>query len=319
MSERLTLTNRFTLADPEGWVLLAPLGDHPHGEYIQRIDGQVISALVNRWAADGSRDIPIDFDHRTHVRDDDTEAAGWIKELQARADGLYGRVQWSDAGESALLGGRYRLLSPTWDAQVVDTADHGRTKVVHPTVLRDAALTNEPNIKALPFLTNRAPRTNAIFMKEILKALGLGESATEAEAAAKIAELQGSVTSLQNRCAALKTETEQLRTAQVEADLEAYADVIDDKDSAKELLMSNRAAAVKLFVAARARVPASEAVKSMTNRPTKQPATGADKADPDVERYDLVETIRLRNRCSFEAAWSLARREKPELFTPATE
>lgn len=315
--ETLTLHNRFELANADGWVLLAPYGDHPHGDYIQRIDAAVAVRLVNRWESDGKRDLPVDFDHRTYVRKDDTEAAGWIKDLQARADGFYARIQWTDAGDAALTGGRYRRISPTWDVQTVDSMDHGRTRVVVPVQLRDAALTNDPNIKTLPFLSNRAPRDNQKAMKELYKALGLGEEATEAQALAKIADLKGVQTTLQNRCNELATEVQSLREAQVEADLAQYADVIGDKESAKTLLLHNRAAAVRLFEDTRARLNQAGAVTLTNRNAAKTPGKAPEVTEKTLadQQLEAVERIRLANRCTHEEAWKQARRERPELFT----
>lgn len=315
----MTLCNRFELASKDGWVMLSPYGDFPHGEFVQRIDAAIAQRLVNRWRDEGGMDLPIDFDHRTYVRQDDTEAAGWMKELKAAADGLYARVQWTDAGESALTGGRYRRISPSWDVSTVDSQDHGRTVVVAPVRLLDAALTNDPNIKTLPFLSNRAPRDNTKDMNELYKALGLGEEATEAQALAKIADLKGAETTLQNRCTQLETEVQTLRNAQVEADLTAYADIITDKDGAKALLLHNRAAAVRLLADTR-KLVAKASSATLTNRhavkqPDTQPMTAV-KTQAD-QQLALVEGIRLRNRCTHDEAWQQARRERPDLFIVA--
>jgi len=60
-------------------------------------------------------------------------------ELQARANGLWGRVEWTGVGRRLLLDGAYRGISPV--------IKHNKAKVVL-SVLR-ASLTNTPNLLGL--------------------------------------------------------------------------------------------------------------------------------------------------------------------------
>ena len=324
-TETATLLNRWRIESEDGWILLAPVGEHPHQDGLQRITDEVVNRMVANWEADGRPQLPIDLDHRTYTREDDTESAGWLQELAAREDGLYGRVRWSDLGESVLQGGRYRQLSPVWTVRTATSEDHGKTRVVEPERLLNVALTNQPNLQGLPYLSNsRGPaqpnhQSNRI-MKEILKALGLKEGATEQEAVKAITDLQARENRLQNRCTTLEEEAKGLRNAQVEADLKAYQDVITDKDSTRELLLANRDATVRILESARSK--AGDGGEVMANRrPPETPGSGAGNPKPLAQRQaEAVEQIRLSNRCSFSEAWDQARRQKPELFAnPETE
>ncbi len=54
-------------------------------------------------------DLPVDLDHATVKKalfGDAAPAVGWINKLEARADGLYGRVEWLDEGLRVLRPGR---------------------------------------------------------------------------------------------------------------------------------------------------------------------------------------------------------------------
>lgn len=322
-TETATLHNRFELTAADGWILLAPFGEHPHPDGLQLVDEKVARNLVRRWGDDGSPELPVDFDHRTYTREDDTESAGWIRSLEVRANGLYGQVRWSDAGEAALSGGRYRQLSPTWTVQTRDSRDHGKTRVVEPVKLLNVALTNQPNIKGMPMLSNsqRAsapnPKTETV-MNDVYKALGLKDGASEQEAAKAVADLKAREATLQNRCNELEGELKTVRNAQVEADLKSYADVIEDEESAKTMLLHNREAAVKIFESTRRRLGTPS--ETLTNR---EPPKAPGKADPEtplaIRQAEAVEKTRLSNRCTFTEAWDLTRREKPELFIEPKE
>ena len=68
-----------------------------------------------------------------------SEAYGWLVDMEARADGLWGRIRWTDIGEQALVGGRYRYLSPVWlmsDCEVIDGDK------VRPLKMQSVAVTN---------------------------------------------------------------------------------------------------------------------------------------------------------------------------------
>lgn len=111
-------------------------------------------------------DLPIDFDHALDLAPAGTAkpAAGWITRLEARPDGIYGQVEWTERGRAAVAGREYRYISPVFRH---DTS--GR-------VLRldRAALTNDPNL-FLKALNNREKETHPVdeLMKQLRAALGL--------------------------------------------------------------------------------------------------------------------------------------------------
>ena len=173
----------------DGWFQLAPLGEFPHAAVgvVQVVDSDACLAMAARFAADAAAEnfagVLVDFDHFSLDGEKRSEAAGWITALEARGEvggvgcevggaeptphpskegsqsGLWATIRWSDIGEAAVKGGRYRFLSPVWTR--VDCVDLGVDPAtgwprVRPVRLLNAAVTNDPNLKGMRALSNSA-------------------------------------------------------------------------------------------------------------------------------------------------------------------
>ncbi len=126
-------------------------------------------------------DLVIDRDHATDLlpKGSEVRAAGWIKELQSREDGLWGRVEWTERAEAELVSKEYRYLSPVF----MHTKDGIIKKLVR------ASLTNSPNLEltALASVENNflnqteedSPMNKTLLA--IATMLGLAPTATETE------------------------------------------------------------------------------------------------------------------------------------------
>lgn len=158
-----------TEAPVDGWVQLLPAGQFQgrDGRGPYRLDNA--DAVIAATRALGM-DLPIDRDHQTDFAPRGTAivAAGWIRELSARSDGLYGRVEWTDTAKAQLAAREYRYLSPVFDF----VRESGR--VVR--VLR-AALTNNPNLH-LTAIASQERREMQIDIAKLRQALGLGEDSS---------------------------------------------------------------------------------------------------------------------------------------------
>lgn len=151
------------------WVHLVPAGTF-HGR-----DGRGpyrladAEAVIRASLSDGK--IPIDENHAIDLAAPSggaSPARGWIGEMHARADGIWGRVEWTPAGGALMAERAYRGISP---ALQHDAAG----KVTR--VLR-AALVNVPN---LPLHTlHHQQETGMDIASEIRQALGLPEAADNA-------------------------------------------------------------------------------------------------------------------------------------------
>ena len=152
--------NTFVLA-ADGWVQVTPCGEFPHAgagvvQVIDRAACAAMAAEFNGRKADANfPGVLVDFDHFSLDTAQSSEAAGWITELESRDTGLWARVRWSDAGLSAVQGGRFRLMSPVFPPPSA-CEDLGGGKI-RPVMLVSVALTNEPNIKGGRPLANRQP------------------------------------------------------------------------------------------------------------------------------------------------------------------
>lgn len=144
-STSLALRRDSTPGAPD-WIHLIPAGT------FQGRDGRGPYRLANardvmeqtRLRA-GACKMPVDYEHQGMLAPRNGKpapAAGWIDALQARANGIWGRVTWTDAAARFIANREYRYLSP-----VFNCARDGAV-----TRLLSAALTNEPNLDQLTAL-----------------------------------------------------------------------------------------------------------------------------------------------------------------------
>lgn len=133
--------------------------------------------LAARFSKDGI-DIPIDLDHGI-TKNDKPAAVGWIKELAAKADGLFARVEWLEDGKEALASKSRRFVSPTFHHEA------GKATWLH-----SVALVAAPAL-AMPAVAHASPETDHKEdpMKSIAEALGLGAEADEAACLSAITTL----------------------------------------------------------------------------------------------------------------------------------
>ncbi len=145
MKERLMIILEAGPGVPE-WIHLLPLGTlnliDDRGPL--QVDQASLAVVLAAWQARGN-DLVIDYEHQT-LAGGEAPAAGWIKQLEARADGLWARVEWTDKASNYLANREYRYFSP-----VLSLDGEGR-----PTALHNAGLTNYPAINNLPPLVAKA-------------------------------------------------------------------------------------------------------------------------------------------------------------------
>lgn len=179
----VALAAAMDLPESEGapeWVHLLPAAQGEIHTYDARGPYRLadIEAVIAA-SMQSERGMPIDENHATDTamqNGNGAPARGWIKELQARADGLWGRVEWTKAGAELLADRAYRGISPVFN----HLADKTITRVLR------ASLTNKPNLKGLVALNEET----AMNLAAIAKALGLGEDADEAAILAAIEQMK---------------------------------------------------------------------------------------------------------------------------------
>lgn len=146
----------FHLTDPQ-WLQLSPYGEFPHSRGLQQIDRAAAEGMVAQFNSFRARlgrlfgGLPVYVGHPDLANANelaDRKAYGWLTELEAREEGLFGRAKWSEAGCELLQNAHYKYLSPYWEAREVANRD-GR-KIYQPVALISVGLTNQPNIPVRP-------------------------------------------------------------------------------------------------------------------------------------------------------------------------
>jgi len=339
----LILNKNFELP-ADGWFQIIPMGmfPHPSGDK-QLIDATACEAIVNRFKADAAAanfgGILVDYDHFSLDTDKPSEAAGWIMDLQNRADGVYAQIRWAGDGEAKVKSGAYRYVSPVWNRADCVTVDGA----LRPMRLSTVALTNDPNIKVTKPLSNRSTEPGPAdpgketpgstggeestmdYKAELLAMLGLPAEATDeqitAAKAAKACEIANACKekdAMQNRAVTAETKLLDYEKAalivQVDKDLDEHKDVIANREEVKAQLLVNREGTLKIIKSMRK----PEAMPTaLHNRDGKTPTAEqiADDKRLNAERGAFVAEVKLKNRCTTNAqAWQLAATLKPELF-----
>ncbi|UWQ92991.1 phage protease [Rhodobacteraceae bacterium M382] len=183
-----------TQAVPEWIHLLPSKGGQVHtgdsrGPYIVGDAKTLIAASLHS----GGR-LPIDECHSTDLaapKGLPAPARGWITELQARDDGVWGKVEWTDAGRDLVATRAYRGISP-----VINHPKKGSKTII---AIARASLVNTPNLQGLTTLHQE--NTDMTFRTDVAGWLGLGSDASDDDIQAKITGLQGDgdVTALQSQ------------------------------------------------------------------------------------------------------------------------
>ncbi len=273
-------TDKGSLDKP--WIHITPVGEHPgtveipagydipgYGitdadmevEGVTVFDQQVLSGIIH--AFDDEDPILIDYEHFSHDKDKSTEAAGWGIGIRnaSGGSGLELQADWSEPGREKILKKVYRHVSPEFAGSV---RYEGGVFKFYPRALTGAGLTNRPKLKALkPVSANRdkrttTPPTQMEYKNELCKLLKLDPAtATDEEIKSKLPGVANDVAVSQNRATQitdLKAENERLTNEAIDGDLERFSDVIDDPESARDLLSKNRDSAVKIFTGMQKRV-----------------------------------------------------------------
>ena len=119
-------------------VKLLPLGlvHSTKGDFL--VDNESFQAIRCKFT-ERQLQIPIDYEHQT-LKDMQAPAAGWIKDIVLKSDGIYGAVEWTERAAEYLRNKEYRYLSPV----ILSRGKERRVVALH-----SAALTNTPAIDAM--------------------------------------------------------------------------------------------------------------------------------------------------------------------------
>jgi len=349
ISNRLESQPGFQLPE-HGWYQLAPVGEYLHAEtgLIQVLDNAALDSIVNRFKQESAQPnfpgLLIDYEHFSYDPKERSTASGWIKELENRSGGLWMRVQWTGPAEAAIRNGEYRFTSPVWLQRDVEKLGGNR---IRPLRLDSAGLTNNPNLKGMVPLSNRAagavaetdatrppqpqPKSNMIdYKKALLAILGLAADASDEQIQAKLDGEKGAMSNRAQQLAEANTQIQQLTEANTrllgelaEADLDKFANRFapEQRETWKASLLTNRATTLKLLssIAAPPAPAPNPPPNPIHNRASATPPKGPALTEkPAGEKAGAArraaDEYALTNRCSFDRAWAWVRSNKPELF-----
>lgn len=196
--------------DPEAWVDMA----YPCLETVMVEAGGKKSRRKARFTAEGFRAMIAGFeevkarraaegkdhsllgnkDHLALLRDNGTEAYGWLDGLKIGDDGhLWGHIKWTSLGVEAATGGVYRFVSV--EVEDAEGEQKPADAVLEWNRITGFAVTNQPALEDLrPFCHRAQPiekekQPKGPKMENLKKMLGLAPEATDAEVEAKVKEL----------------------------------------------------------------------------------------------------------------------------------
>jgi phage I-like protein len=154
------------LAIEDGWIQLSPYGEFGHRLGTQCVSREAADQMVSAFNSLGGRlrrfftGCPLYVGHPDCPgmvpAQEDRTVYGVFNALEARADGLYGRVTLTPAGSDLIARRAYRAVSPYWLAEEMpDSTDVRRWR---PIQLKSVGLTNQPNLPVQPLL-NQQPES----------------------------------------------------------------------------------------------------------------------------------------------------------------
>ena len=155
-------------APPPEWIKLTPKGA------AKTRDGRTFTfdpaRLAARFKADGV-DIAVDLNHSTVLlggKGEKPDIMGYVKAVEARDDGVWGRIDWLDPIDAKKQIRSHRYVSPS-----IHPDEHGDVKWLH-----SIGLVPAPALGNMGALAHAHPQQD-VTMKKIAQALGLADDATE--------------------------------------------------------------------------------------------------------------------------------------------
>ena len=148
------------------WIYIMPFGKykHPAGEF--EITQEIASKIIKNFEND-ARDIPVDYEHQTINTENNGQPApamGWIKEMELRDDGIWGRVEWTGDGKEFIAKREYRYTSPVYVPHYRDakTGEDIGAKIT------SVALTNTPFFPDQVPIVNKETQNQEVIMEKLI-------------------------------------------------------------------------------------------------------------------------------------------------------
>ena len=277
--------------------------------------------------------------------EDTTPYANFL-DFEARDDGLYGKIEWTAAGNALRASGKKLYFSPYWTLIGIDG------KRSRPVRLLSVGMDPNPNISgsaanSQTFSQSQKHQPNNTMLKALLIALGLAEAqadaaANSAEGAPTVESVVGTITDLQTRAdlsESLKTDLaaanakatgeetahaktrEQLAAANSKATAERKARaelIVDGAITAGRITQADREAEILKLTSAEDFSAAANAIPAKSKKLKTAAAANVQDRRDEGDRIDAAEAgakIRLKARdikaaangkMDWDTAWSRA-------------
>lgn len=182
--------------DAPSWIHILPAGTFEgrdgRGPYSLG-DAQAVVAATAAYLS--GADMVVDYEHQTLSaiqHSGPVPAAGWVQELEAREDGIWGRVAWTATAAAALVAKEYRYFSPVFDYN---------TRTGEVVRLKLGALTNVPNLHLQAAASRQGDPMDEL-LERLCYMLNLPLTTTKEEMATQLDKLKAMLTTSETVAAA---------------------------------------------------------------------------------------------------------------------
>jgi Mu-like prophage I protein len=135
-----------SVADNVRWVQAFPYDSWSHPTYgvttVTKENGQ--QYVKNFKENVRGQDLPVGFNHGVDLAKGE-KAAGWIRDVEARDEGVFVKVEFTPPAVEELKNGEWKYFS----SESFDEWEHPHTKEKHKYVLAGGSLTNKPWVKGM--------------------------------------------------------------------------------------------------------------------------------------------------------------------------
>lgn len=248
-----------------------PYGRYPVSGTIQKadknaeyvFDEEAAKNIVENFRAAAKKanfvGILVDREHYSLDPEKPSDAMAWAKDIRQEEDGsIWTKWEFTPKGKELWETKTLVNRSPAFYSDKLDD------KTYRPRELKSIGMTNTPHFEQLSNLAaaraaevSKQERENK--MNEILKALGLAEGASEADAVAAINALKTKASDAETAAAECQTKADEAeakcRKMECDAFLEANKDKIADVAACREVYMKDPECAKKMLGACKAAEP----------------------------------------------------------------
>lgn len=284
---KILLWSECTKIGDEPTQLFIPFGCWPYdgriNQQLNREGAEKIAAQIAEAVRENGFGLPIYQGHpdvpKVAAKYPDKAAIGWIKGAEITEKGLALKVEWVRWQKKG-----FSHFSPFWSGEEKDN-------LVDVNHLISIGLVNNPRVSEFRLPNEAEEGKNQMNRKDIIKLLGLADTATDEEIKAAIAEILAKAsTAVEDACKAQQD---------AKAANEALEKANAENDELRKSLENERAEVAKLR--------ALKTKSVTTDLPNET-------AETVGNRLELVNGIMRERGICFTAAWEVAKTQKPELF-----